>query len=275
MYAQQPGPEPVTRRLGQLWASYQHRRGQVLGSLILMALIAFEIFNFTTTDYALTDLLGDVSFFGVRWAVLLAIAFCGMDFAGIARLFTPEREAATQTEVWYLLGAWFLAASMNALLTWWGVSIALLSHEGLGNEILNRQDLLTLVPMFMAILVVLIRVLIIGTFSIAGDRLFTQRDDTVQVQPEPRMAQSAMRGVTPPPQPRRLPEDDWDYEPEARPRPHPQTRPAPEPPRATSVPPQPVRPPSPSPVRPAPKPMPKPMPHRPEENGRIIGSDFD
>ena len=40
-----------------------------------------------------------------------AIAFCGMDFAGIARLFTPEKGRSEHVEVWYLLAAWFLAAT--------------------------------------------------------------------------------------------------------------------------------------------------------------------
>jgi hypothetical protein len=63
---------------------------------------------------------------------------------------------------------------MNAMLTWWGVSIALLNHESLGNAVVDRETLLKVVPLFVAILVWLIRVLIIGTFSVAGDRLFSQ-----------------------------------------------------------------------------------------------------
>ena len=70
----------------------------------------------------------------MRWATILAIAFCGIDFAGIARLFTPEQGADEPKEVWYLFGAWLLAATMNAMLTWWGVAIAILSHEVAGRS---------------------------------------------------------------------------------------------------------------------------------------------
>ncbi|MCB9006284.1 MAG: hypothetical protein H6656_02710 [Ardenticatenaceae bacterium] len=49
--------------------------------------------TFDTTRYALGNLLGDVRFAGVGWAAILAIAFCAIDFAGLARLFTPERGA--------------------------------------------------------------------------------------------------------------------------------------------------------------------------------------
>ena len=150
------------------------RRGLLFGLMIIAALLAFEAFNYTTTDYALRDLLGDLDFLGVHWATILAIAFCGIDFAGIARLFTPERGSDEPVEVWYLFGAWLLAATMNAMLTWWGVSLAILNHETLGNPIVDRGTMLRVVPVFVAVMVWLIRVLIIGTFSIAGERLFTQ-----------------------------------------------------------------------------------------------------
>ncbi len=152
----------------------QIKRGMVFGLLIVTALLAFELFNYSTTDFALSDLLGDLKFMGVRWATILSVAFCGIDFAGIARLFTPEQGADEPAEVWYLFGAWMLAAVMNAMLTWWGVSIAILNHQTLGNAVVARETLLNIVPIFVAVMVWLIRVLIIGTISMAGDRLFSQ-----------------------------------------------------------------------------------------------------
>jgi hypothetical protein len=151
-------------------------RGFLFGLLIITALLAFELFNYSTTDFALSDLLGNLAFMGVRWATILSIAFCGIDFAGIARLFTPEQGADEPHEVWYLFGAWMLAATMNAMLTWWGVSIALLNHQSLGNAVVERATLLKVVPIFVAVMVWLIRVLIIGTISVAGDRLFSQAE---------------------------------------------------------------------------------------------------
>ncbi len=158
----------------------QVKRGVVFGLLIISALVAFEIFNYSTTDFALTDLLGDLKFWGVRWATILAIAFCGIDFAGIARLFTPEGSVGEQPEVWYLFGAWLIAATMNALLTWWGVSIAIVNHETLGNAVIARQTLLKIVPIFVAVMVWLLRVLIIGLFSVAGEKYFGQEQLNVQ-----------------------------------------------------------------------------------------------
>ena len=162
------------RHLSLLSNPFRVQRSLLFGALIVMALLAFEIFNYSTTDFALTDLLGDLRFLGVRWATILAIAFCGIDFAGIARLFAGDQTSESQNEVWYLFGAWMLAATMNATLTWWGVSIAILNHETLGNAVVDRQTLIRVVPIFVAIMVWLIRVLIIGLFSVAGERLFAQ-----------------------------------------------------------------------------------------------------
>ena len=175
---------PVARRFNMPFVVRKVRlqRGLAFGVIIIAALLSFEIFNYSTTDFALSDLLGELEFFGIRWATILAIAFCGIDFAGIARLFTPEVGDDEPTEVWYLFGAWLLAATMNAMLTWWGVSIALLQHESLGNAVISREQLLRVVPIFVAVMVWLIRVLIIGTFSVAGDRLFSQADKRVRGQ---------------------------------------------------------------------------------------------
>lgn len=162
------------QRMGALVKRFPLRRGLAFGVIIITALFAFEIFNFSTTEFALSDLLGDLEFANMRWASILAIAFCGIDFAGIARLFTPEEGEDEPAEVWYLFGAWLLAATMNAMLTWWGVSIAILNTESLGNAVIARETLLRVVPVFVAVLVWLIRVLIIGTFSVAGERLFSQ-----------------------------------------------------------------------------------------------------
>jgi hypothetical protein len=146
-------------------------RTAVIGVILIVALLAFEIFNFDTTRYALQNLLGDVQFIGLRWAAILAIAFCAIDFAGLVRLFTPEQGADEPKEVWYLMGAWLLGATMNAVMTWWAVSLTLLNHD-FGNEVLGREQLLRWVPIFVAVLVWLTRILFIGAFSIAGEHIF-------------------------------------------------------------------------------------------------------
>lgn len=145
--------------------------GFLFGVIILTALAAFEMFNYSTTDYALRDLLGNLKFAGIRWATILTVAFCGIDFAGIARLFTPEQGNEEPKEVWYLFGAWLLAATMNAMLTWWGVSMAILTHNVQSAAVMDTETITRVVPVFVAIMVWVIRILIIGSLSMTGDRL--------------------------------------------------------------------------------------------------------
>ena len=149
-------------------------RGMLFGGILLSALLAFEVFNYSTTNFALTDLLGSgLKVAGLRWATILSLAFCGIDFAGIARLFTPVQGRDEPAEVWYLFGAWLLAASMNAGLTWWGISIAVIDHTTQGSSLISNATLTKTIPVFVAVTVWLIRVLIIGTFSLAGENIFS------------------------------------------------------------------------------------------------------
>lgn len=145
--------------------------GMVFGAIILTALLAFEMFNYSTTDYALRDLLGELRFAGIRWATILTMAFCCIDFAGIARLFTPGQGGEEPKEVWYLFGAWMLAATMNAMLTWWGVSMAIVNHAVQSTAVIPAATLTRAVPVFVALMVWVIRILIIGSLSVAGNRM--------------------------------------------------------------------------------------------------------
>jgi hypothetical protein len=136
------------------------------------------------------DVLGDLTFAGFRWATILAVAFCGIDFAGIARIFTPEQGSEEPKEVYYLFGAWLLAATFNALLTWWGVSVATVNHTSQsGGLVISNETMTKVVPIFVAAMILFIRVLIIGTFSLAGDRLFTTAEQNATGRNLPQPAQ--------------------------------------------------------------------------------------
>ncbi len=177
-------------------------RKMVIAVILGVALIAFEIFNFDTTQYALRNLLGDIRFAGVLWASILAIAFCAIDFAGLVRLFTPQRGAEEPRAVWFLTGAWFLGTIANAVMTWWAVSLTLLGHD-FGNEVLSRGVLLRYVPIFVAMLVWLTRILFIGAFSVAGEDVLTRAGDgetRAARRPSPQPAAQPVRAARPEPQ---------------------------------------------------------------------------
>jgi hypothetical protein len=154
---------------------FHRHRGIFFGVLLLVALIGFELFNYSTTFVALHDLLGDLSFGPLSWAMILAVAFCSIDFAGIARLFLPDDDVAQNRGIWFLFGAWLLAATMNAVLTWWSVSLALVEHTPRASAFINADLLIQVVPLFIAILVWVTRILLIGTLTLAGQRLLASQ----------------------------------------------------------------------------------------------------
>lgn len=185
--------QTIGTRLSALTSSVPKKTA--VGLILIVALIAFEIFNFDTTQYALRNLIGDVRFLGMQWAAILAIAFCSIDFAGLVRLFTPERGMDEPKEVWYLMGAWLLGATMNAVMTWWAISLTLLNHN-FGNEVLSREQLLLYVPIFVAVLVWLTRILFIGAFSVAGEHIFEFNDVADVPQKRPAASTAARRRTT-------------------------------------------------------------------------------
>ena len=136
------------------------------GVLLAVALVAFEIFNFSTTRFALASLLGDVSFAALRWATILAIAFVAIDFASLLRFFAVRHEGGNLVEAWYWMGAWLLGATMNAFTAWWATTIMLLAQGG------SALELLDTLPFIVAFLIWLTRVLFIGAFGVASGYLF-------------------------------------------------------------------------------------------------------
>jgi hypothetical protein len=177
-YGPRPGQAPYSPLAGSLTglleAGAQMPRQVIVGVILVLALFAFEMFNFDTTRYALENLLGPVSFLGLGWSTILAVAFCSIDFAGLVRLFTPGKGSDAPKEAYYLMGAWLLGATMNAMMTWWAVSLTLISHD-FGNEVMSREQLLRIVPIFVAVLVWLTRILFIGAFAMAGEKLMSFR----------------------------------------------------------------------------------------------------
>jgi len=154
----------------RLFPHIRLRTGVFYALIIILAMAAFEAFNYSTTAFALKDLLGGLTFAGIQWSTLLAIAFCGIDFAGIASLISQPHQRDNK-DAWYLFGAWLIAGSANAALTWWGVSMAIANHP-LGSAIVVNTNTLTgIVPIFVAVMVWVIRVLIISSLSTALERM--------------------------------------------------------------------------------------------------------
>jgi len=233
----------------RLMGTILQRRNFWLGAILLIALLGFESFNYSTTFTALNDLLGEMRFASIRWATILALAFSAIDFAGIARLFSDDTSESGGKEAWFLFIAWLLAATMNAILTWWGVSLALVNHSMASTNMIDPNLLMRAVPIFVAIMVWVTRILLISTISVSGTRFITgevpralsTERGIVPVQtssaPRPRPTQSspaplpvstrtmrqnasAQRSAPPEPAPRPAPTQARSAAPEPAPRPN-------------------------------------------------------
>jgi len=155
----------ATQRLGritnQFFKTLRTRSGSLYTLVIVLALAAFEIFNFSVTHFALRDMLGDYGTGMLTWPLILALAFCAMDIAGIASIMSASEDTGRSS--WYLLGAWVLAAAVNAGLTWWGISVAIYNQPVHDVLLVDPMTYVTLVPVLVAVMVWVIRVLIVGS----------------------------------------------------------------------------------------------------------------
>jgi hypothetical protein len=177
-----------------LLIAFTQRRGFWFTMILLLGLMAFEIWNFVSSQGGLLDILGERTFAGMRWASLLAFAFCSIDFAGIARIFTPEQGRDEPAEIWYLFGAWFLAAMFDSILTYWTVKVAILTNPVGSVMIANDPKTINIVSVGIAVIDFSIRMLLINTFATAGERLFST--ESVPSHSSPRSSSQNVRSQT-------------------------------------------------------------------------------
>lgn len=151
--------------------SSPNKWGFILGGLIIGGMLFFEGSNYISTNVALVDILGGMALFGIRWSTMLSLAFCFVDFAGIARIFTPEQGREEPTWVWYLFAAWFMAAAFDALLTWWSVNVAIYNSQS--RYIATVPALRTIFPIGVALGELAIRISLINVVASTGERIFS------------------------------------------------------------------------------------------------------
>lgn len=149
------------------------RKTAVIATILTLAVLGFELFNFDTTRFALSHLMGGRTFAGLSWATVLALAFCSLDLAGLVRVFTPE-PATKQTplELWLMTAAWLLGASLNAAMTWYAMAL-LIAPLGtdIGAALFTQQQMLRAAPLLISLLVWLTRILLISSVTLTVERL--------------------------------------------------------------------------------------------------------
>jgi hypothetical protein len=155
------------RAMDRLWDKMGDKRTW-FGLVIVIGLIAFDIFNFATTQNALNSFsLG--SLWGIRMSIALAVAFCAIDLAGLASLFTHEKGMDEPWWVWMFGAGWLVASAVNAIGTWWAILLGMQDAPAINNPMFTAQQLYYFVPVILALTVWLIRLLLIGSTILAWD----------------------------------------------------------------------------------------------------------
>lgn len=153
-------------------------RGLDVALVLGLALVAFEFLSFEMSRYGLNGLLSGANFAGFGWATILAVAFCCIDFAGLLRFFMAKNGQSEPAESWYWMGAWLLGATLHALLAWWATSLILVNFNS-GSSGNVSTGLIAVLPVSIAVLVWIARILFIGAFTFAG----RQEHNKVSVRP--------------------------------------------------------------------------------------------
>ncbi len=150
-------------------------KASVLIAILVVGLAAFEVFNLDSTRFALAHLMANQRLWGLEWALVLALAFGSIDFAGLARILTPAATWEEEPrEVWFLTGAWLLGATMNAVMTWYAMVVLIAPHSAqVGAGVVSQTAVLDIAPVFIALMVWLTRVLLISSLALALERAAT------------------------------------------------------------------------------------------------------
>lgn len=138
--------------------------------VMLSAIVAFEIFNFTTTQEVLDMILGQTQIMNyLTLGTLLALGACAFDFGGLGRMLTTEQDFRKEPrEVMILFVGWLLAAVFNAFLTWVAVMFAFDTGGQLPSVLAGKQQL---VAAGIAVFVFVIRFILIFGFATFSDKI--------------------------------------------------------------------------------------------------------
>jgi len=172
------------------------------GLITVLGLLAFELFNYATTQEALSTILGALSFFGFPVYYLIAIAFAAIDLGGLSSTFTEEDWSNETWWVWVSTVGWEIASVVNAALTYMSVTIAMAVApvSQLATVMPKVQEIYTYIPAALAFVVWLVRIMLIGSIvaSTNGGQKPKKQRPIQQVAAAPTRAQ-AQRPMQPAP----------------------------------------------------------------------------
>ena len=122
----------------------------IKGIVLAISLFAFEVFNYDTTHMALVNWFAQANPASVNKIVW---AFCLLDLMRLTQFFGIKHSAFIQK-------IWLFGVGVNALFTWYNARMTVWQYD-FGHVVLRRQQVVLYVPIFIALLVFLTRVLFV------------------------------------------------------------------------------------------------------------------
>lgn len=143
-------------------------RGALFVGMLFVALLCFMAFNYLSTLETLKHILG-AEFMVYAFAFALSV----VDFAGLARIFTPETDTQKEGKLVYLLGAvWVLACLFDVVMTSYWVSYRMSMREnGSAVSALMGEGFYRAIPWIVAFGELTIRIPLVLMVGMYGDQL--------------------------------------------------------------------------------------------------------
>ena len=151
-------------------------RGSFFVGMLFFALACFMLFNYLSTYETLKHILG-----GGLLVFAFAFALSIVDFAGLARIFTPETQAKDESKLIYILGAvWLLACIFDVFMTTYWVSLMMIRQDN-GSEIQQMMGPFAYkaIPWVIALGEMMLRVSLVLMVGMFGDKLLHGMDKII------------------------------------------------------------------------------------------------
>jgi hypothetical protein len=143
-------------------------RGSFFIGMLFFSLLCFMLFNYMSTLQTLQHILGK------EWLVYaFAFALSVVDFAGLARIFTPETSAKDESKLVYILGAvWILACLFDVIMTAYWVSLRMVENpSSVEAQNLMGASMYKTIPWIIAFGELAMRVSLVLMVGMFGDQL--------------------------------------------------------------------------------------------------------
>lgn len=147
----------------------------VVGGIIFLSALAFEVINIATNVAGFESFFGGIKFLGISWAIWATIAFEAADVGCLCYSWDRKFDFRTHPEAGFALTAHFFAGFADAGLSYFAFMMAIGNSVSQMANVVGEKAILTWAPVFLALMIWVIRTLLMGTIVTQGRNIFSQQ----------------------------------------------------------------------------------------------------